>query len=133
MAALVLGLSVMLALGGTTASGAAGDVTVPLNPVGGSGESGTAILTPDGSKTKVVVNVTGQPAGTAHPAHVHKGTCAQLDPKPAYGLPTVSGGKSQATIDVPLATLQSGKFAINAHKSAQDLGTHVFCGDIPGR
>jgi hypothetical protein len=35
------------------------------------------------------------------------------------------------TIDVPLSTLQSGGFAINGHKSAQDAKTYVFCGNIP--
>jgi hypothetical protein len=118
---------------GASLGHAAGPLTVQLAPQSNSGESGTATLTEDGAKTKVSVNVTGAPAGVAQPLHVHKGTCAQLDPKPTYGLTTLSGGKSDATIDVPLATLQGGKFAINGHKSAQDVSTYVFCGDIPGK
>ena len=37
---------------------------------------------------------------------------------------------SETIIDVPLASLQKDKFAINGHRSAQDAKTYVFCGDI---
>jgi Cu/Zn superoxide dismutase len=111
---------------------AAGPVTVPLTPQSNSGESGTATLTEEGSKTKVVIAVNGAPPGVAQPLHVHKGSCANLDPKPAYGLTTLSNGKSETTIDVPLRTLQTGGFAINGHKSAQEANIYVFCGNIPG-
>jgi Cu/Zn superoxide dismutase len=111
--------------------GAAGPVTVTLKPQNNSGESGTATLTEEGSKTKVTVSVTGQPAGTPQPMHIHKGTCAQLDPKPTYGLPSLVDGKSEATVDVSLEDLQHGEFAINGHKSAQEASVYVYCGEIP--
>ncbi|HWC01775.1 MAG TPA: hypothetical protein VHF87_03310 [Methylomirabilota bacterium] len=117
---------------GVGLANAAGPVTVALTPQNNSGESGTATLTESGQKTKVTVAITGAPAGVGQPLHVHKGTCANLDPKPAYGLTTLTGGKSDTTIDVPLSQLQSGGFAINGHKSAQDVKTYVFCGNIPG-
>lgn len=130
----LLGLALIgvVVLGGTGLSQAAGPVTVPLAPQNNSGESGTATLTEEGTKTKVVVAVNGAPAGVPQPLHVHKGTCAQLDPKPAYGLTTMNGGKSETTIDVALPALQKGGFAINGHKSAQEAATYVFCGNIPG-
>ncbi len=107
-------------------------LTVQLKPQNSSGESGTATLTDAGSgKTKVTVEVTGQPSGTPQPMHIHKGTCAQLDPKPAYGLPALTNGKAEATVNVPLAMLQKDAFAINGHKSAQEVSTYVFCGEIP--
>ena len=62
--------------------------------------------------------------------HVHKGTCAQLDPAPSYGLTTLADGKSETVIDVPLSTLQKEQFAINGHKSAAEASTYVFCGNI---
>jgi hypothetical protein len=111
---------------------AAGPVIVQLTPQNNSGESGTATLTEVGAKTKVVVAVNGAPAGVAQPLHVHKGPCAKLDPKPAYGLTTLTNGKSETTIDVPLMQLQTGGFAVNGHKSAQEANTYVFCGNIPG-
>jgi hypothetical protein len=110
---------------------AAGPVTIQLTPQNNSGESGTATLTEVGAKTKVVVAIKGAPAGVGQPLHVHKGTCAKLDPAPAYGLTTLTEGKSETTIDVPLTNLQQGGYAINGHKSAQDAKTYVFCGNIP--
>jgi hypothetical protein len=124
-------LALGLLVGGAALSDAAGPVTVQLTPQNNSGESGTATLTEVGSKTKVVVAVNGAPAGVAQPLHVHKGTCAKLDAAPAYGLTTLTNGKSETTIDVPLTALQQGAFAINGHKSAQDAKTYVFCGNIP--
>jgi Cu/Zn superoxide dismutase len=126
----MLWMSAMLAAGIGVAD-AAGPVTVRLTPQNNSGESGTAVLTESGAKTKVVVSITGAPAGAAQPLHVHKGTCANLDAAPAYGLTTLADGKSETTIDVPLTNLQQGGYAINGHKSAQDAKTYVFCGSIP--
>jgi hypothetical protein len=120
----------VLAVVGAGVANAAEPITVQLTPLNNSGESGNAVLTDAGPKTKVVVTITGAPAGVGQPLHVHKGTCAQLDAKPAYGLTTLSGGKSETMIDVPLANLRNG-YAINGHKSAQEASTYVFCGNIP--
>jgi Cu/Zn superoxide dismutase len=109
------------------------DVTVTLQPQNNSGESGTATLADEGGKTKVTVTVTGAPAGTPQPLHIHKGTCANLDPSPAYGLPALTDGKSEATVDAAVNTLQSERYAINGHKSAQEASVYVFCGDIPAQ
>jgi len=124
-------LVLLAALIGAREGRAAGPVTVKLAPQNNSGESGTATLTEEGGKTKVVVSVTGQPAGVAQPMHIHKGTCDKLDPKPTYGLPSLINGKSEATVDVSLADLQKGGYAINGHKSAQEVSTYVYCGAIP--
>lgn len=124
-------LVLLAALIGAREGRAAGPVTVKLEPQNNSGESGTATLTEEGGKTKVVVSVTGQPAGVAQPMHIHKGTCDKLDPKPTYGLPSLINGKSEATVDVSLADLQKGGYAINGHKSAQEVSTYVYCGAIP--
>jgi Cu/Zn superoxide dismutase len=112
-------------------SQAADPVMVKLNPQNNSGESGSATLTDVGGKTKVTVTVTGQPAGTPQPMHIHKGTCGQLEARPTYGLPALVDGKSEATVDVSLADLQKGAFAINGHKSAQEAAVYVYCGEIP--
>lgn len=132
--ALALGLAMagMLAAAAAGPAEAAGPVIVQLTPQNASGESGTATLTEDGTKTKVVVGINGAPPGVAQPLHVHKGTCAQLNPQPAFGLTTLTDGKSETTIDISLANLQAGGYAINGHKSAQEANTYVFCGAIPG-
>src|SRR3989449_7958053 len=109
---------------------AAKSVTVRLGQQNKSGESGTARLTPDGDKTKVVVNLKGAPKGVSQPAHVHEGTCAKLDPKPKYPLQNVVDGKSTSEVPVSVDALMSGSYAINVHKSADDIKTYVACGDI---
>jgi hypothetical protein len=130
----ILGLAVAVSalfVAGIGVADAAGPVTVQLTPQNNSGESGTAILTEVGAKTKVVVAINGAPAGVAQPLHVHKGTCGNINPAPAFGLTTLANGKSETTIDIPLTQLQQGGYAINGHKSAQEAQTYVFCGNIP--
>jgi hypothetical protein len=115
----------------TVASTASAQETkVQLEPQSSSGQSGSATLTPAGDSTKVVLDVKGG-QGT-EPVHIHKGTCSQLDPKPAYPLSPVVNGKSETTVKASLKDLTAGGYAINGHKSAQDLKTYVFCGDIKG-
>jgi hypothetical protein len=121
-------LMVTLMLLGIASTAPAADTTVKLESQNSSGESGTATLTPEGNSTKVVLNVSG--ADGTQPTHIHKGTCDKLDPKPAFPLSPVVNGKSTTTVKVPLKTLTSGEYAINGHKSAQDLKTYVFCGNI---
>ena len=109
---------------------AADSATVKLSPQSGSGESGTATLTKQGDKqTKVVLSVTG--GSGSQPVHIHKGSCAQLDPKPAYPLSPLVNGKSETVVNASLDDLEKG-YAINGHKSAQDVKTYVFCGEIKG-
>ena len=105
-------------------------VTVRLAQQNKSGESGTARLTPEGDKTKVQVNLKGAPKGVSQPAHIHDGSCAKLDPKPKYGLQNVVDGKSTSEVPVSVDALMSGSYAINVHKSADDIKTYVACGNI---
>lgn len=105
-------------------------VTVELAPVNNSGESGSATLTPVDSKTNVVINLTGTPEGVAQPVHIHQGTCENLGGV-KYPLEAVKDGTSETTVDAKLSDLTTGDFAINVHKSENDLSTHVACGDIP--
>ena len=102
---------------------------VQLNEQNGSGESGTAELRGEGSQTVVEISLDGAPA-TAQPAHIHKGTCENLDPAPAYPLEDVVGGKSTSTESVKLANLRDGEYAINVHKSAAAVETYVACGNV---
>jgi hypothetical protein len=102
----VLGL---LLLGVTSVAFAADSVSIKLQPLNNSGESGTVTLTRLGEKqTKVVLEVQGEPAGVSQPVHIHKGSCAKLDPKPAYPLSPVMNGKSETTVNASLDSLQRG-------------------------
>jgi len=126
-ATVVLGLLLL----GVTSALAADSATAKLAPQNNSGESGTATLTKAGdNQTKVVLDVKGAPSGAAQPVHIHKGTCDTLDPKPTYPLSPLVNGKSESTVNASLDSLDKGGFAINGHKSAQEVSTYVFCGKI---
>jgi hypothetical protein len=112
--------------GGTSRSRAAEDVNsddvyVMLAELNESGVSGTARLIPLGKRTKVVLELTG-PAATRQQAHIHTGSCDQLDPRAAYALSEVKSGKSTTTVGAKLTTLRRGSFAIDVHDFA--------CGEI---
>jgi hypothetical protein len=127
-ASLVLVVGFLLAV--TPWVGAADSVKVDLSQQSNSGESGTATLTKQGDKqTKVVLAVKGAPEST-QPVHIHKGSCANLDPKPAFPLSPLTRGKSETVVNASLDDLEKGGYAINGHKSAQDLKTYVFCGEV---
>ena len=126
----VIGVLMVLVMG-LTAGAANTSITVQMQPQNNSGESGTATLTDMGNnQTQVVLNLTGAPAN-AQPAHIHEGTCANLNPTPKYPLTNVSNGQSTTTVNVSLASLMTGGFAINVHKSATEASTYFSCGNIP--
>ena len=83
-----------------------------------------------GSDVEVVISLTGSPATTPQPAHIHDGTCADLGGV-AYPLDNLVGGNSTTTVKgVTIDKLLGGKYAINVHESAANLGKYVACGDI---
>jgi LPXTG-motif cell wall-anchored protein len=81
------------------------------------------------NQIKVTIKVANGSA-TPQPAHIHKGTCATLDPVPAYPLNNVVNGMSETVVNVGMAQLAQGQYAINVHKSAAEVSTYVSCGDI---
>lgn len=106
-------------------------VTVVMGELNDSGVSGAATLEADGDLTVVTIDLEG--ATGDHPAHVHEGTCEELDPNPAYPLTDVNeDGESETSIDVPLAELLDSPHAVNVHRSTEDIGTYVSCGNITG-
>lgn len=131
LAILVVAVLALVALGGARATYADHHiVTINLTEQNGSGQNGTATLTENGDTTMVVVNISGG-SSTPQPAHIHAGTCANLDPKPAYPLTSLVDGKSETTVPVSLSSLTGGTFAINVHKSGPEAAVYVSCGDIP--
>lgn len=106
------------------------NVKVTMNAQNGSKESGTATLQQKGKNVVVMLDLNNAPKN-AQPAHIHMGTCSKLNPAPKYPLSNVQNGKSTTTIkNLDLDELIEGKFAINVHKSTNDLKTYVSCGDI---
>ncbi len=115
-------------------------VTVTLGaatgPDGGGSQTGTATLTANGSQTDVVINIDASPDGAdvEQPGHIHSGTCDSLPGSLGaveYPLTNVVNGASTTTVDATLESLQTGDFAVNIHKSGDELGVYVSCGNIP--
>lgn len=134
IASVVLLLAAGCGSGSNSGSGDNGsEMTVTLGEQNGSGESGTATLTKVGDMTKVVIDLqskSAMPGSAAQPAHIHKGSCDNLNATPEYGLTDVKAGTSTSTVDAKLDDLRKGDYAINVHKSAADIETYVACGDI---
>jgi hypothetical protein len=94
-----------------------------------SGETGTATLLDGAGGLIVRLRMNG--SDVDQPAHIHKGTCEKLDPKPAYALTTVHDGMSEKTVEgVTIAQLEKAPYAINVHKSTKELPVYVACGNI---
>ena len=89
--------------------------------------------------------------GVAHPAHVHAGTCGELDPNPAFPLTDVTAvppgepasapegaltaipvEQSVTELEVSLADLLADPHAINVHESSDNIERYIACGDIGG-
>lgn len=113
---------------GTTA---ANTMVVQLAAENNSGETGTAVLTELNGKTTVLITVVGEPAGASQPAHIHDGQCGPTLGKVVYPLSDVVNGVSTTTLNVTIAQLKAAKYGLNGHKSAAEIGTYTFCGNLP--
>lgn len=130
MKRMIFSLGVLWSLLLVAAAPAQETVTITLKEQNQSGQSGTAVLRAMGDQTEVTINLTPGPAGVDQPAHIHEGTCANLNPKPAFPLSPVRDGRSTTTVNVKLTDLLAKPFAINVHKSAQEISVYVACGEI---
>jgi hypothetical protein len=128
---LAIGFAALALLAGCGSDGSGSDeLTVSLAEQSGSTQSGEAFLTAvDDSTTRVELSI-GTAGDTPQPAHIHKGSCANLDPQPEHALEDVVAGESSTDVNVSLDELRNGEFAINVHKSADALRIYVACGDI---
>lgn len=129
-AALVLGATAQApAPSGPAPAARTAPTQIKLAAQNNSAESGTATML-DGARGLIVRLRLAGGSGD-QPAHIHKGTCEKLDPKPAYALKPAHEGFSETTVPgVTTADLAKGAYAINVHKSTTDLGTYVSCGNL---
>ena len=128
--AIALAAFALAGCGGDDDEAAGEEVTVELSEFMDSGQTGTATLTAEGDQTRVFVEVEGDPVSPSQPAHIHEGTCDDLTPEPAYGLPNVADGTSDSTVDASLDSLTEGTYAINLHFSDEELTVYTSCGNI---
>jgi hypothetical protein len=104
-------------------------LTLDLAAQTGSGQSGTARLTADGEKTRIVVEVANPPEA-AQPSHIHKGTCDEIGDV-VVPLENVVDGKAESVVDLSLTDLRRGGLIVHAHKSEAEYETSVACAEIP--
>jgi hypothetical protein len=81
-------------------------------------------------------------AAQGRPSHIHAGTCADLDPTPAFPLNNLvpRGGDDGNGVeaaetefdDLSLDELLAQPYAVNVHESADAPDVYVACGDIAG-
>ena len=104
---------------------------ITLDTLNASGVSGAAkIEEEEGGMVKVTIEVT--PNGNLKmPAHIHAGQCGATLGDVVYPLNDVDNGKSETVVSVKFVDLETGGFAINLHKSADDITTYTACGNIP--
>ncbi|MDQ6748627.1 MAG: hypothetical protein M3010_11065 [Candidatus Dormibacteraeota bacterium] len=128
----MLGMLALVALSGGAATAQSPAVTIKLNELHGSGDFGTATLTAVGpDQTRVVIQMGGaMPMDHNHPVHIHQGTCATLDPTPAFPLNSVTNGQSDTIVSVALSALRARPYAINLHESPAAITSYTACGDI---
>ena len=91
----------------------------------GSGESGTAKLTPLGKRTKIELELTS-PVAPRQSAQIHWGSCG-LPGKRAYGLADLRSGRSATIVEARLSTLRNASFTIDVGESR---GQSAACGEI---
>lgn len=106
-------------------------LTVILESQNDSGERGSATLTAVEGGIEVVLDlVEGIPVDITQPAHIHTGSCANLGGV-KYPLTFPLNGNSFTALDVSLDQLLSElPLAVNIHKSTDEPGVYVSCGEI---
>lgn len=91
----------------------------------------------------------------AHPAHIHEGTCEDLNPNPIQPLTEVTPWineetddetvndpqgtlaapmvlRSETDVEMSLEDILTAPHAINIHESAENIDNYIACGDIGG-
>jgi LPXTG-motif cell wall-anchored protein len=125
---LPVGLLLLLAVV-SPASAQPGSVSVPL----GAGRdeqnvNGSATLTDLGDgTTQVVIRV--NPANPVMLAHIHVDTCPGAGAV-QYPLTNVQNGTSTTVVDASLSDVLANGKSINLHKSPDDAGIYVSCGNF---
>jgi hypothetical protein len=98
----------------------------------GSGVSGEVTLTDRGAQTEVMVRLSGAPANSTLPGHVHSGTCQNIGgvQQPLQPIDTDATGAGTMTTSVDLApmTAMDGQHVVVYHGEG---GTPITCAPIP--
>jgi hypothetical protein len=105
-------------------------VTLALNEMNASGQTGWASLNAKGGQTEVVVSLAEGVVDTEL-VHIHTGQCGDTLGGVVHSLSSFTSGfgGSVTMVGATLASLRNGGFAINSHK-AGEAGVYTTCGNI---
>ncbi|MGC1379799.1 MAG: hypothetical protein WA814_02105 [Candidatus Baltobacteraceae bacterium] len=121
------------AIGAIACAAASADpstLTIKLYAQNRPGETGTATFEQIPTGVEIVVNMAGGQNGT-QPVHIHTGTCANLNPVPAYALTNIVHGTSTTTVaGITLSDLLKGSYVIDVHESSANINRYVACAAI---
>jgi len=106
-------------------------VTVTLAEQNTSGMSGKATLTDSNEGLMVALSLTGAPEDVEQPAHIHINSCADIGGV-EYPLNSPVNGESATVLTGVTLDMLRGQLplSLNVHKSAEEVGIYVACGDI---
>jgi hypothetical protein len=125
-------MGLLVSLGLAASAGAQQQsLTVPMASLNNSGITATATLTDiGGGKVRVEIRTNGTVAGPL-PAHLHLASCVtgQLG-GPEYRLEDLTNGVSTTEVDATLDKLINAPYAVDLHKSPEELPIYVACGDV---
>jgi hypothetical protein len=123
--------------GAITPSGSTVRWTAGLTPMNGSGVSGTAVVLPadNVAQARVDLVITGAQSGGIYPWHVHRGTCGNdqgiVGPPKSYPAVAVGAdGTGRVLATIPTGLERGGQYMVNVHRSPQELGLIVACGNL---
>ncbi|MCH7593777.1 MAG: hypothetical protein IIB27_04640 [Chloroflexi bacterium] len=108
----------------------AASIIVPLGALNDSGQSGVAVLMDKGDTIEIVIDISPGAADVPQPIHIHAGSCDTLGDV-AFALSNVVNGRSVTNVKASLAEITTGGFTINGHKSGDEIGVYIACGDVP--
>ena len=106
--------------------------TFELEELNGSGQTGTATLTAQGSQTLVELSIPPGNLNTEQ-THIHVGRCGATLGSVVFPLTSFVGGSgsSSTLVNATLSSVMDGNHAINLHQ-AGNPGNYTACGNIPG-
>ena len=105
------------------------EVSVEVPDKNGSGIFGTAdVARLDDERIRIDVALEGALPDRALPAFVIIGGCATTQPQVSHELEPVTNGKSSTEIDLPMAEITTGSYALAV--GSKDPLEYVACGDL---
>ena len=120
-------IAVYVACGNVPSGGDAGTFT--LEAIDASGQHGSVSFIDWGDSTAVVISVGVGAAGVGQPVHIHAGACDALGDV-AHALTNVVDGRSLTVIDDSISNVMRDGFAVNLHKSGDEIAIYTACGAI---